>query len=77
MRKINDTFVPPIRSPGLGDLRQVRSYVLDKSLVKDLRTGVESGDPQSVLDGDIDEFLKASLSMEVHTWGLGMKAKPE
>lgn len=40
---------------------QIRSYVLDDSRVKDLRTGVESARPQVILDGDIDMFLEASL----------------
>jgi peptide chain release factor 2 len=40
---------------------QIRSYVLDQSRVKDLRTGVESARPDFVLDGDIDEFLEHSL----------------
>ncbi len=40
---------------------QIRSYVLDDSRVKDLRTGVESARPQVVLDGDLDAFLEASL----------------
>jgi peptide chain release factor 2 len=40
---------------------QIRSYVLDQSRVKDLRTGVETGNPQAVLDGDLDDFLEASL----------------
>ena len=40
---------------------QIRSYVLDDSRVKDLRTGVESGHPQSVMDGDLDNFIIASL----------------
>ena len=40
---------------------QIRSYVLDQSRVKDLRTGVESGNPQAVLDGDLDKFIEASL----------------
>jgi peptide chain release factor 2 len=40
---------------------QIRSYVLDQSRVKDLRTGVETAQPQPVLDGDIDMFLEASL----------------
>ncbi len=40
---------------------QIRSYVLDQSRVKDLRTGVESGNTQAILDGEIDEFLEASL----------------
>ncbi len=40
---------------------QIRSYVLDQSRIKDLRTGVERTDTQRVLDGDINEFLEASL----------------
>ncbi len=40
---------------------QIRSYVLDQSRVKDLRTGVERSDPGAVLDGDLDEFMSASL----------------
>lgn len=40
---------------------QIRSYVLDQSRVKDLRTGVESGNPQAVLDGELDKFIEASL----------------
>jgi peptide chain release factor 2 len=40
---------------------QIRSYVLDQSRIKDLRTGVETGNPTAVLDGDLDLFLEASL----------------
>jgi peptide chain release factor 2 len=40
---------------------QIRSYVLDQSRIKDLRTGVEVSATQSVLDGDLDPFIKASL----------------
>jgi peptide chain release factor 2 len=40
---------------------QIRSYVLDQSRVKDLRTGLESGNPSAILDGDLDEFLEESL----------------
>ncbi len=40
---------------------QIRSYVLDQSRIKDLRTGVERGDTQAVLDGDLDQFVGASL----------------
>ena len=40
---------------------QIRSYVLDQSRIKDLRTGIETGNTQAVLDGDLDEFLEASL----------------
>jgi len=40
---------------------QIRSYVLDQSRIKDLRTNVEVGNTQSVLDGDLDQFMEASL----------------
>jgi peptide chain release factor 2 len=40
---------------------QIRSYVLDQSRIKDLRTGVETGNTQAVLDGDVDRFIEASL----------------
>jgi peptide chain release factor 2 len=40
---------------------QIRSYVLDDSRIKDLRTGVESHNTQAVLDGDLDKFIEASL----------------
>ena len=42
---------------------QIRSYVLDQSRIKDLRTGVEVGNTQSVLDGGLDPFIEASLKM--------------
>ncbi len=42
---------------------QIRNYVLDQSRIKDLRTGVERSDTQKVLDGDLDEFVEASLKM--------------
>jgi peptide chain release factor 2 len=45
---------------------QIRSYVLAPyQLVKDLRTGVETGNPAAVLDGDLDEFMAASLAARV------------
>ena len=40
---------------------QIRSYVLDQSRIKDLRTNVESSNTQAVLDGDINQFIEASL----------------
>ena len=40
---------------------QIRSYVLDDSRIKDLRTGVENRNTQQVLDGDLDKFIEASL----------------
>jgi peptide chain release factor 2 len=48
---------------------QIRSYVLDQSRIKDLRTGVEIGNTQSVLDGDLDDFIDASLKQ-----GIGARA---
>ncbi len=44
---------------------QIRSYVLDQSRIKDLRTNVEIGNTQAVLDGDLDEFISASLKQGV------------
>ncbi len=44
---------------------QIRSYVLDQSRIKDLRTNIETGNTQSVLDGDLDEFIKASLTQGI------------
>jgi len=40
---------------------QIRSYVLDQSRIKDLRTNIEVGNTQAVLDGDLDKFIEASL----------------
>ncbi|CUS40678.1 Peptide chain release factor 2; programmed frameshift-containing [hydrothermal vent metagenome] len=40
---------------------QIRSYVLDDARIKDLRTGVETRNTQAVLDGDLDQFIEASL----------------
>ncbi len=44
---------------------QIRSYVLDSGRIKDLRTGVEVGNTQAVLDGDLNQFIEASLKMGV------------
>tara|TARA_B100000686_G_scaffold190009_1_gene196674 strand:+ start:6853 stop:7695 length:843 start_codon:yes stop_codon:yes gene_type:complete len=44
---------------------QIRSYVLDQSRIKDLRTGIEIGNTQGVLDGGLDEFIQASLKQKV------------
>jgi peptide chain release factor 2 len=44
---------------------QIRSYVLDQSRIKDLRTNVEIGNTQAVLDGDLDDFIQASLKQAV------------
>lgn len=44
---------------------QIRSYVLDQSRVKDLRTGVETSNTQAVLDGSLDQFIEATLKQQV------------
>jgi peptide chain release factor 2 len=44
---------------------QIRSYVLDQSRIKDLRTNIEVGNTQAVLDGDLDDFIAASLKQGV------------
>jgi peptide chain release factor 2 len=57
-----ETVAPPTR----GDGRQIRVYVFSPyTLVKDLRTYVETADVASVLDGDIDQFLRAALIQEL------------
>ena len=43
---------------------QIRSYVLDDGRIKDLRTGIETGNTQAVLDGDLDRFIEACLKRE-------------
>jgi peptide chain release factor 2 len=44
---------------------QIRSYVLDQSRIKDLRTNIEIGNTQGVLDGDLDVFISESLKQGV------------
>ena len=44
---------------------QIRSYVLDQSRIKDLRTNIEVGNTTAVLDGDLDQFMEASLKAGV------------
>jgi peptide chain release factor 2 len=44
---------------------QIRSYVLDQSRVKDLRTGVETGNPDAVLNGGLDDFIEATLKSQM------------
>lgn len=48
---------------------QIRSYVLDQSRIKDLRTGVEVSNTQAVLDGDLDRFIEASLKQGMDATG--------
>lgn len=51
---------------------QIRSYVLDQSRIKDLRTGVETGNPDAVLNGDLDEFIEASLKSQMQNAPAGL-----
>ena len=44
---------------------QIRSYILDQSIIKDLRTNYEVGNTRAVLDGDLDDFITASLKQGV------------
>ena len=54
------------RAPDAGRPTKVdRSYVLDNSRIKDLRTNVEISNTRAVLDGDLDEFISASLKQGV------------
>jgi len=52
---------------------QIRSYVLDQSRIKDLRTGVEIGNTQAVLDGELDDFIAASLKQGVGAGAASLK----
>ena len=58
-KKLEDT------KTDIGWGHQIRSYVLDQSRIKDLRTNVEVGNTQAVLDGDLDGFITASLKQGV------------
>ena len=53
------------RKTDIGWGHQIRSYVLDQSRIKDLRTNYEVGNTQAVLDGDLDDFIAASLKQGV------------
>ncbi len=66
LRKRNDAKqVLEDQKTDIGWGHQIRSYVLDQSRIKDLRTGVEKGNTQAVLDGDLDDFITASLKQGV------------
>ena len=60
-KKMVDQQVQEEGKSDIGWGSQIRSYVLDQSRIKDLRTGVETGNTQAVLDGALDQFIEASL----------------
>jgi peptide chain release factor 2 len=60
-KKMADQQVQEESKSDIGWGSQIRSYVLDQSRIKDLRTGVETGNTQAVLDGALDQFIEASL----------------
>jgi peptide chain release factor 2 len=61
MKRMADQQALEATKSDVGWGSQIRSYVLDQSRIKDLRTGVETSNPQPVLDGDLDMFIEASL----------------
>ncbi|MEO1888386.1 MAG: peptide chain release factor 2 [Cycloclasticus sp.] len=60
-KKMADQQEQEANKSDIGWGSQIRSYVLDQSRIKDLRTGVETGNTQAVLDGALDQFIEASL----------------
>ncbi|ORU90114.1 MAG: peptide chain release factor 2 [Cycloclasticus sp. symbiont of Poecilosclerida sp. M] len=60
-KKMAEQQVQEENKSDIGWGSQIRSYVLDQSRIKDLRTGVETGNTQAVLDGALDQFIEASL----------------
>ena len=61
LRRSEEKQVMEDNKADIGWGSQIRSYVLDQSRIKDLRTNVETSNPQAVLDGGIDQFIEASL----------------
>ena len=61
MKRMSDQQAVEDSKADIGWGSQIRSYVLDSARIKDLRTGVETGNTQAVLDGALDQFIEASL----------------
>lgn len=61
MKRMSDQQALEDSKSDIGWGSQIRSYVLDSARIKDLRTGVETGNTQAVLDGALDQFIEASL----------------
>lgn len=65
-RREEEASANAVTKTEIGWGHQIRSYVLQPyQMVKDLRTGVESGNPQAVLDGDLDKYMEAALAQRV------------
>ena len=56
---------PPQQKPQITQKKKDEEFLLDQSRIKDLRTNVETGNTQNVLDGDLDMFIKASLTQGI------------
>jgi peptide chain release factor 2 len=61
LKRMADQQVLEDSKSDIGWGSQIRSYVLDQSRIKDLRTNIEKTNTQAVLDGDLDDFIEASL----------------
>ena len=59
LKRMEDQQAVEDTKSDIGWGNQIRSYVLDQSRIKDLRTGVETGNTQAVLDGGLDQFFVA------------------
>lgn len=69
-RREEEASANAVTKTEIGWGHQIRSYVLQPyQMVKDLRTGVESGNPQAVLDGDLDKYMEAALAQRVFGGG--------
>ena len=66
-RREEEAMAAQAQKKDIGWGNQIRSYVLQPyQMVKDLRTGLESSQPQSVLDGDLDRFITGALAARIH-----------
>ncbi len=75
-RREDEALAAAASKSEIGWGHQIRSYVLQPyQLVKDLRTGVESTNPNAVLDGDIDAFIEAALAERIQADGQAAKAQ--
>ncbi len=64
-KKNNEKKILENSKSNIGWGSQIRSYILDNSLIKDLRTGIESYNVKDILDGNLDKFIEASLKLDL------------